>query len=150
MFKERKTFLDYWTPAEPDMVWHYAAPDKCPNAGPPFFASNVVEECKKYCDRLKECNVIMTNGVECVVRKCETPVSKPQKAGPHLNWGPYPVKDGYDGSNGTLGYFPWIQGYCKHCYFAPENLKEALASMALKARTYKLIDTRCVFILIYH
>ena len=139
------------------MVWHYAAPDNCPKAGATWWKSNVVEECKKYCDRLKECNVILTNGVECVVRKCETPVPKPTTSivGPYsidYKWGPYP-SDEYDGANGTLGYFPWIQGYCKHCYFAPENLKEALASMALEARNtwkYQLIDIRYVFILIYY
>ena len=129
------------------MVWHYAAPENCPKAGATWWKSNVVEECKKYCDRLKECNVILTNGVECVVRKCKTPVPKPTTSivGPYsidYKWGPYP-SDEYDGANGTSGYFPWIQGYCRHCYFAPENLKEALASMPCKTsnmRTYKLID----------
>ena len=130
MFKERKTFLDYWTPAEPNMVWHYTAPDDCPTKGY-WYKSNVLEECKKYCDGLKECNVILTDGVACIARKCETPVPRPKKSGASFKWGPYP-NDDYDGSNGTLGYFPWIQGYCKHCYFAPENLKEALASMALE------------------
>ena len=134
------------------MVWHYADPDNCPTKGANLYKSNVLEDCKKYCDGLKECNVILTDGVVCVLRKCETPVPRPQKSGASFKWGPYPSND-YNGSNGTLGYFPWIQGYCKHCYFAPENLKEALASMALEARNtwkYELIDIRYVFILIYY
>ena len=131
------------------MIWHHSKNEKCPSAGATFWKSNVVEECKKYCDVLRECNVILTNGVECVVRKCKTPVPKPQTSAETegIKWGPYP-NDDYKGINGTLGYFPWIQGYCKNCYFAPENLKEALASMSWKTsnmRTYKLIDMRIVY-----
>ena len=95
-----------------------------------FWKSNVLDECKKHCERLSKCNVIVTDGVRCSARECPNISSKPSvyiKWEPGPNWGPYPNKR-YDGSDGKLGHHPWHQVYCKDCYFAPENFKESLKS----------------------
>ena len=95
-----------------------------------WYKSNVLDECKKHCERLSKCNVIVTDGVRCTARQCPNIISKPSvhmKWKPGGWWGPYPNKR-YDGSDGTLGHHQWTQAYCKDCYFAPENFKESLKS----------------------